>query len=88
MRPVVRRFLVGRAIGWPASLVALIEWACYITPVCGRLPFLYSDRALRTQGSRAALQQVLGHASIVTTQRSARLTEEAVKLEAASMSGK
>lgn len=38
---------------------------------------------LERGGSLVALQQVLGHASIVSTQRSARLTDEAVMREAA-----
>ena len=33
-------------------------------------------------GSLAALQQILGHASVVTTQRYARLSDEAVRREA------
>lgn len=38
-------------------------------------------------GSLAALQQVLGHASIVTTQRYALLTDEAVMREAGRIAG-
>lgn len=39
-------------------------------------------------GSLPALQQVLGHASIVTTQRYARMSDEAVAAERARMSGR
>ena len=42
---------------------------------------------LERAGSLAALQQILGHASITTTQRYARLTDEAVMREAARLGG-
>jgi integrase len=42
---------------------------------------------LERGGSLAALQQVLGHASITTTQRYARLSDEAVMREAGRLSG-
>jgi integrase len=42
---------------------------------------------LERGGSLAALQQVLGHASIETTQRYARLSDEAVMREAARITG-
>ena len=43
----------------------------------------YACQWLERGGSLAALQQLLGHASIVTTQRYAKLTDEAVMREAA-----
>ncbi|MHC4094243.1 MAG: tyrosine-type recombinase/integrase [Planctomycetota bacterium] len=43
---------------------------------------------LERGGSLASLQQMLGHASVVTTQRYARLSDEHVKLEAERLAGK
>ena len=43
---------------------------------------------LERGGSLAALQEILGHASVVTTQRYARLTEAHVKAEAARIAGR
>ncbi len=42
---------------------------------------------LERGGSLAALQQILGHSTIVTTQRYARLSDEAVKAEALRVAG-
>ena len=42
---------------------------------------------LERGNSLAALQQVLGHASVVTTQRYARLTDAHVQAEAARLAG-
>ncbi len=45
-------------------------------------------RWLEAGGSLAALQEILGHASIVTTQRYARLSEVHVKAEAERIAGR
>ena len=48
----------------------------------------FARRWLEQGGSLPALQQILGHASIVTTQRYARPTDQAVKAEAVRLGGR
>ena len=47
-----------------------------------QLRHTFACRWLERGGSLTALQQILGHASVVTTQRYARLSDEYVRLEA------
>jgi integrase len=53
-----------------------------------QLRHTFSCRWLEASGSLAALQEILGHASIVTTQRYGRLAEDHVRAEAARIQGR
>jgi integrase len=52
-----------------------------------RLRHTFACRWIEGGGSLPALQQILGHASVVTTQQYARLSDEAVRREAARIHG-
>ncbi|HXJ69439.1 MAG TPA: tyrosine-type recombinase/integrase [Verrucomicrobiae bacterium] len=75
--------LVPYAIGSPGSFAERVR---RLTGIEGfhvhQMRHTFACQWLERGGSLAALQQVLGHASIVTTQRYARLTDEAVMTEA------
>lgn len=72
------------AIGSPDSFAERVR---RLTGVEGfhvhQMRHMFACQWLERGGSLAALQQVLGHASIVTTQRYAKLTDEAMMKEAA-----
>jgi integrase len=79
--------LVPYANGSPGSFASAVR---RLSGVDGfhvhQMRHTFACQWLERGGSLAALQQVLGHASIVTTQRYARLTDEAVMREAARLS--
>jgi integrase len=52
-----------------------------------QLRHTFACRWIESGGSLPALQQILGHASVVTTQMYARLSDEAVRREAARING-
>jgi integrase len=80
--------LVPYAIGSPGSFAFRVR---KLTGIEGfhvhQMRHTFACQWLERGGSLAALQQVLGHASIVTTQRYAKLTDEAVMREAGRIAG-
>ncbi len=86
------RLWVGRLVGYsvksPGSFATRVR---RLSGVAGfhvhQLRHTFACRWLERGGSLVALQQVLGHASVVTTQRYARLTDEMVRREAERIGG-
>ena len=80
--------LVPYAIGSPGSFATAVRKLIGIDGFhVHQMRHTAACQWLERGGSLAALQQVLGHASIVTIQRYARLTDEAVMREAARLQG-
>jgi integrase/recombinase XerD len=75
--------LVPYATGSPGSFAARVRQRSGIEGFhVHQMRHTFACQWLERGGSLAALQQILGHASITTTQRYARLTDEAVMREA------
>ena len=78
----------------PYSETACGAFATYAKKLSGvtrfhahRMRHTFACRWLESGDSLAALQQILGHSTIVTTQRYARLSDESVVAEARRLSG-
>lgn len=85
---VIRR-LVGFAVASPGSLAKAVRRATGSERFhVHQIRHTFACPWLERGGSLAALQQILGHASIVTTQRYAKVTDEVVMWEAARIGGR
>jgi integrase len=95
LTPALQRDLKNRV----GNLVPYSETACgafasYAKKLSGvagfhahRMRHTFACQWLESGGSLAALQQILGHSTIATTQRYARLSDESVVAEARRLSG-
>jgi len=96
LTPALQRELknrVGKLV--PYSETACGAFASYAKKLSGvagfhahRMRHTFACQWLESGGSLAALQQILGHSTIVTTQRYARLSDESVMAEARRLAGK
>ena len=75
--------LVAFAEGSPGSFAKMVRRETGIEGFhCHQTRHTFACGWIERGGSLAALQQILGHASVVTTQRYARLSDDAVRREA------
>ena len=86
------RMRVGRLVGYswksPGSFAKAVRRLSGVQRFhVHQLRHTFACRWVEQGGNLAALQQVLGHASIVTTQSYARLSDEAVRQEVARLAG-
>lgn len=79
--------LVGYSVKSPGTFAAAVRRETGLERFhVHQMRHTFACQWIERGGSLAALQQILGHASVVTTQRYARLSDEAVMREAARLS--